>query len=92
MHKDKKKARRRRTQPSKGDGVLLENMGPDNPEVARYACIIPLNSASHTEVSDSEMEMEGNLVTLSGRTVQGPTHSGQPTQSDTEEVSHNAAE
>jgi hypothetical protein len=66
MHKDKKEARRRRTQQLKGDGVLLEYMGPDNPQVARCDCIIPLNSALHTEVSDSKMEMEGNLVTLSG--------------------------
>lgn len=54
--KDRKKQRRRVTKPVLGDGVLLSYMNPNYPEVSRRATEIALNSASHSEVSDSEMD------------------------------------
>ncbi|KAF2093783.1 hypothetical protein NA57DRAFT_80783 [Rhizodiscina lignyota] len=54
--KDRKKSRRRRTRPALGDTVLLSYMNPNYPDVAKRASEIALNSASHSEVSDSDME------------------------------------
>lgn len=54
--KDRKKSRRRRTRPALGDTVLLTYMNPNYPDVAKRASEIALNSASHSEVSDSDME------------------------------------
>lgn len=51
----RKKSNWRKTIPSQGDSVLIRNMDPNQPEVARQAGERALNSVSGSESSDEEM-------------------------------------
>lgn len=58
----RRRSRRGRTQASLGDAVLVGLMGPNHPDIARKAgetALQPLDSASQSETSDGEGEMEG---------------------------------
>lgn len=58
----RRRSRRGRTQASLGDAVLVGLMGPNHPDIARKAgetALQPLDSASQSETSDPEEEMEG---------------------------------
>ncbi len=50
--------RQRKTRPSQGDAVLISVLGPSYPEIASEAARRPLNSASQSEASSSDEEME----------------------------------
>lgn len=50
--------RQRKTRPSQGDAVLISFLGPSYPDIASEAGRRPLNSASQSEASDSDQEME----------------------------------
>jgi len=50
--------RQRKTRPSQGDAVLIGVLGPSYPEIASEAARRPLNSASQSEASSSDQEME----------------------------------
>ena len=68
----KRRVRKRRTQPSQSDGVLIGVLGGlNNPDIATRAAESPLNSASQSEAGDYDMAMEeaedGEAVT--GRTL-----------------------
>lgn len=55
----KRRGRKRRTQPSQGDGVLIGVLaGNNNSDIATRAAEEPLNSASHSEAGDSDLAME----------------------------------
>lgn len=55
----RRRVRRRRTQPSQSDGVLIGVLGDlNNPDIATRAAESPLNSASQSEASDSIVVME----------------------------------
>ena len=55
----KRRGRKRRTQPSQSDGVLIGVLGDhNNPEIAAQAAELPLNSASQSEAGDSDVAME----------------------------------
>ena len=55
----KRRGRKRRTQPSQGDGVLIGVLaGNNNSDIATRAAEEPLNSASHSEAGDSDCAME----------------------------------
>jgi len=55
----KRRGRRRRTQPSQSDGVLISVLGGlNNPDIANRAAESPLNSASQSEIEDSDVAME----------------------------------
>lgn len=58
-HRSKRRGRRRRTQPSQSDGVLISVLaGQNNPDIANRAAESPLNSASQSEAGDSDVAME----------------------------------
>ena len=58
----KKKGRRSRTQPSQGDAVLIGFLGSlNNPDIATRAGEEPLNSASHSETSELDVEMKDQV-------------------------------
>ncbi|KAI9876897.1 MAG: hypothetical protein M1830_005378 [Pleopsidium flavum] len=50
--------RHRKTRSSQGDAVLIGYLGPNYPDIASEAGRRPLNSASQSEASDSDQEME----------------------------------
>jgi len=55
----KRRRRRRRTQPSQSDGVLISVLGGlNNPDIANRAAESPLNSASQSEIEESDVAME----------------------------------
>ncbi|KAI9817763.1 MAG: hypothetical protein M1827_000882 [Pycnora praestabilis] len=54
----KRSGRRRKTQPSQSDAVLVSSMDPNRPDIAREAARRALNSASQSEASDSEMDID----------------------------------
>lgn len=55
----KRRGRRRRTQPSQSDRVLIGVLGGlNNPDIANRAAESPLNSASQSEAGDSDVQME----------------------------------
>lgn len=51
-----KKSNRRKTRPSQGDAVLIRNMDPNRPDIAREAGERALNSESGSEAEDEEMD------------------------------------
>ena len=60
--RSKHKGRKRRTQPSQGDAVLIGFLGGlNNPDIATRAGEEPLNSASQSELSDSDEEMKDEV-------------------------------
>jgi hypothetical protein len=62
----KDRSRRRKTKASQGDAVLIGQLAPNYPEIAREAGRVPLNSASQSEASDVEdmsMEEQNNIRT-----------------------------
>ena len=50
--------RQRKTRPSQGDAVLISVLGPSYPDIASEAGRRPLNSASQSEASSLDQEME----------------------------------
>lgn len=52
-----KRAKKRKTQPSQGDAVLVGCMDPNRPDIARQAAVQPLNSGSDLD-EDSAEEMD----------------------------------
>ena len=60
--KRRKRANRPKARASQGDAVLINFLGSSNhPDIARTAGERPLNSASQSEASGSEEEMEGDV-------------------------------
>lgn len=60
--RSKQKGRKRRTQPSQGDAVLIGILGDlNNPDIATRAGEEPLNSASQSEASDFDEEMKDEV-------------------------------
>lgn len=58
----KQKGRKRRTQPSQGDAVLIGILGGNNnPDIAARAGEEPLNSASQSETSEVDEEMKDEV-------------------------------
>lgn len=58
------KVRRRKTQASQGDEVLIGFMGDlNNPEIANFAGREPLNSASQSEADDEVMQLDDDRST-----------------------------
>ena len=62
--RSKLKGRKRRTQPSQGDAVLIGFLGGlNNPDIATRAGEEPLNSATQSENSDFDEEMKDEVET-----------------------------
>ncbi|KAI9656561.1 MAG: hypothetical protein M1821_004768 [Bathelium mastoideum] len=65
--KRRKRANRPKARASQGDAVLINFLGNTNhPDIARTAALEPLNSASQSEASESEDEMEAVMNSRPG--------------------------
>ncbi|KAF2709638.1 hypothetical protein K504DRAFT_278782 [Pleomassaria siparia CBS 279.74] len=78
-----KKPNRRKTQPSIGDSVLIRQMDPNRPDIARLVGERALNSdsASGSETDDEDMEERS-------QTTEPPTSESAQTESSTPPVDH----